>query len=420
MLGFILSGLLGWVLGYLRLPLIEHNDHYNFWIGFATCLAALSLLWVIFDLWEKNIRLFPFFHQDETPSPAKRSFMQMGLMIAVVVVGGSLTSAGLIFWQRASYQSQVQIQNEKMAQQAELNERTRRLQATVLINELTEKLEAELERDPQRALSQRTIDKIASLSYTFEPHLLWKEGKHSEMKLSKERGLLLLLLTKMDIDSTSFAQLKSQTSFVGADLRRASLQNTDLSGADLSYAYLVDADLSGATLDGAQMLSSNLHRANMTNVKGNGIMAQNATLTWADGSGANFVEANFNGANLTAGKFRNTNFDRVNFHSARLNEAILNGAQLTNTELKLANCAKANLSEVNFSGANVTLTNLSEAIMEETILTDATVARIGVDTPDWFEKLKAWNVQGSAVIESTQVIQEDYAKEYNYRLAKKE
>ncbi len=39
--------------------------------------------------------------------------------------------------------------------------------------------------------------------------------------------------------------------FVGADLRRATLDLADLTRADLSGADLTDADLSGANLDGA-------------------------------------------------------------------------------------------------------------------------------------------------------------------------
>ena len=44
-LGFALCGILGWSLGYLRVPYIESN--HSFWVGFGFCAALGAFLLLV-------------------------------------------------------------------------------------------------------------------------------------------------------------------------------------------------------------------------------------------------------------------------------------------------------------------------------------------------------------------------------------
>ena len=415
--GLILSGLIGWFLGYLRLPFLPNN--YTFGLGFLACLTVGAFLWVLLFLWNKNVHLFQTLDQSPNTAETKNSYRMLWLAVAGVIVVGSLASSLLIYRQNAFYQSQIQAQDEKIAQQLAYSQATRSTNATVLMNSLLNSLEAELDRDPDRKLSQGMIDRVAALSYAFEPYPHWEDGQISEKKYSKERGLLLLMLSKIDIDSTSFAQLKAQTSFVGADLRKADLKTADLSGVDLSYANLQDADLTGAVLNGARLAESNLNSAILKDVSAEDVFLQNVNLTWAACNGANWRKSNFNGAILNSGQFRQANFDSTNLFCTHLKGAFLNEATLTDADLTGAQFERTNLTKADLTRAKMKVANFSAAVMQETDLTDAIVDRVGVDIPNWFEQLKAWNAIGVDTIQAVQEVREDFAKEYKYRVMKK-
>lgn len=416
-IGLLLSGLIGWFLGYLRLPFVPNN--YAFGLGFLACMAAGAFVWVLLFLWNKSVRIFQALDQGTHTAETKKSFQTLWLAVAGIIVIGSLASSLMFSRQYLFSESQFKAQDKKIAQQLAYSQATRSTNATVLINSLLNSLETELAQDPDRRLSQRMIDRIATLSYAFEPYHHWEDGQISEKKYSKERGLLLLMLSKINIDSTSFAQLKTQTSFVGADLRKADLKAADLSGVDLSYANLQDADLTGAVLNGARLAESNLNGANLQDVSAEDVFLQNANLTWTTCNGTNWRKSDFNGAILNSGQFRQANFDSTNLFCTHLKGAFLNEAILTDADLTGAQFERTNLTKADLTRAKMKVANFSAAVMKETDLTDATVDRVGVDIPNWFEQLKAWNAIGVDTIQAVQEVREDFAKEYKYRVMKK-
>ncbi|MEO0584648.1 MAG: pentapeptide repeat-containing protein [Bacteroidota bacterium] len=417
-IGLLLSGLIGWFLGYLRLPFLPNN--YAFGLGFLACLAVGALVWVLLFLWNKNVRLFQALDQSPNTAETKSSYRLLWLAVAGIIILGSLASSLMIYRQNAFYQSKLQAQDENIKQQLAYSQATRSTNAIVLTSSLLKSLEAELAQDPNRRLSQVMIDRVATLSYAFEPDHRWEDGQIPEEKYSKERGLLLLMLSKIDIDSTSFAQLKAQTSFIGADLRKADLKAADLSGVDLSYANLQDADLTGAVLNGARLAESNLNGATLQDVSAENVFLQNANLTWTACNGANWRKSDFNGAILNSGQFRKANFDSTNLYFAHLKGAFLNEATLADADLTGAQFERTNLTKADLTRTKMKIANFSAAVMKEADLTDATLDRVGVDIPNWFEQLKVWNVIGVDTIQAVQEVREDFAKEYKYRVMKKD
>jgi len=83
------------------------------------------------------------------------------------------------------------------------------------------------------------------------------------------------------------------------NLACADLAGVDLSGADLARAYLVYADLVRANLSGANLVRANLSCADLAGVDLSGALLVDADLAGANLSGANLVRANLSGANLT-------------------------------------------------------------------------------------------------------------------------
>ena len=100
---------------------------------------------------------------------------------------------------------------------------------------------------------------------------------------------------------------------VGAYLRRANLDNADLTGANLQGASLLEADmslvnLSGANLRGADLRGAYLKRANL----------QGANLEGAKLDDSHALQANLTGANLSGADLR-----AMNLNEATLNDVIL-------------------------------------------------------------------------------------------------
>ena len=261
------SGLLGWSLGFLRLPYIEKNN--SFWIGFLACLASLVLVYIFLLIWKKNTflqrSLSTSASKNENFSPTKTNNF-IWILVSSFIVFGGLMSSYLISQRNQIAQLQLQFQNEKIAQQTEMMESVKRSNSIVLINQLAESIERDLNNNPKGELSDAMINRITALNHSFHSNQYF-ERDSSSIKLSIERGQLLFVLSKMEIDSNTFNKIKMTTSFLAADLRNANLENVDLSGADLRNANFTSANLSGANFEKADLRSANFWGTNLNGAK---------------------------------------------------------------------------------------------------------------------------------------------------------
>jgi uncharacterized protein YjbI with pentapeptide repeats len=136
-----------------------------------------------------------------------------------------------------------------------------------------------------------------------------------------------------------------------ADLRRAALNEADMSGVSLVGGNLREADLGGACLNrsdfsGADLGSTRLDRAGLI--------------------GTRFVASNMSLSSLveTVGKeadFREANLSRANLNRAGLCRVVLRGADMRDASLQEANLVRADLRDAGFTGAELSKSLLSGA-----------------------------------------------------------
>ena len=116
--------------------------------------------------------------------------------------------------------------------------------------------------------------------------------------------------------------------FAGAKLEHTDLtdtkmdSSTNLQGADLRFASLVDTDLRGANLQGANLSYSDFTEANMQ-----GANMQGAQLHHASYVDTNFSHADLHGADLSMGDFTEANFQNVHQPGLMLRGMTLEGVK---------------------------------------------------------------------------------------------
>lgn len=396
LIGVILGAVIGWALGFLRLPYIEKNS--SFLLGFIACVALILLVLALLFAWKKHstlLRLIGREPMQQNSKIATRTYAIIWILFAAFIAGSGLLSSFLIQRQSQYFKIQLQKQNNKIQHLSELTESARKSNMVFLVNDIMDKVDNELKNNPGGKLSDKTIAGIIeAFNYSFTPYRYWEGDSLSDKKLSPEKGQLLLALCTKNIDSTSFDKIKRSAHFSGADLRNGDLQGVDLSGADLEDADLSDADLSGATLNGADLRNANFWGAHMNKANLVDADLRRAVLSWVELNEAQLDSANLNGADLTNAQLRKADLRKATFRAAKLDGALLIEANMEDIELIDASLKKANLTRANLTKADVNRANFSEAIMTETELSKI----LNVDK-DWFTKLNELHITGAKEIE---------------------
>ena len=419
LISLILCGIIGWTFGYLRMPFI--NKNFSLLIGFATGLAIVLLGIILLFVWNKHPLLFKLFDKESTTkdsSKASRNYILIWILASVFIVLGGLLCSFLIFKQNEQFSTHLQDQQKKIEQQSELIESIRNSNQIFLMGNLLDKIDDELKNNPQRTLSNETIARIVALGYSFKPYKYLEGDSLSVEKFSPERGQLLLVLCKMNIDSSSFAKIKLKTPFSQADLRGVDLRGADLSGADLEKAQLKDADLRWANLKRVNLKHADLWGANLKRADLKEADLKRADLRWADLNETDLREADLNGVDLSSATLRKADLRGADLKYAKLYGTILNGANLTGIDLSGTSLKRANLSKANLSKANLYLSNISEAILTGSNLSKANLNSTSVEEKNWLEKLPEWQVTGAKEIQENYKIGNDISVRANFRLKK--
>ncbi len=414
LIGIGLGTILGWTLGFLRLPYLEKN--YSFTLGFIACLSIFLIVFLILSIWKKNTTSFNFLRQNPSSENPSKSYSLLWLLVSILIVIGGLASSFFIFKQNQFSKNQIHHVDKQSAEQLELMASTRKSNALVLMNSLFEKIDTELKNNPQRTLSKEIIERIAALNHSFEPYRYLEDNQLSEKKWSPERGQLLLMLAKMDIDSSSFYQIKMKTSFLGADLR-----GVDLSKADLSYTDLRESNFDNATLVGANLSNAILEKASLQKVDLKKASLQKSICQYADMQWSNFHLAIMAEADLSSANLSNTNLKEVNLTNANLkwinlSNTFLNDSDLTEVNLFESNLTRANLERANLSKADLTSSTFNEANLYQANMSDVRSPNLKVDVENWFEKLESWKVVGRKKIQEDYKVIIDISPFYKYKL----
>jgi len=414
LIAMILSAGLGWALGFLRLPYFEKNI--SFGLGLITGLAFVLLVVLILFVWNKNALLVKLIGKESTANDhdkAGKTHRLIWILVSLFVVAGGMGSSYMIFKQNEVLEEQAQQQQVRMAEQSELMASSRKSNMILLMNSLFSEMDEELRESPTRRLSEETIARVAALGYSFKPYSYWEGDHWSTKKLSPEKGQLLLVLAKLNTDSSSFASIKQQVSFAAADLQGADLEGTDLRRVDLKDANLKDANLSNANLQGADLREANCWGANLQQANLSGADLKRVNFEWANLDGANLRKADLDGVNMTSTKVRKADLSDADLQWANLSGALFNETKLINVNFFGSGLSKANLSNADMSDANFMRLDLTEVN-----LSGAEFSRASIEEKDWMEKLNEWRVTGAKEIQESYRMVDDTTGRTNYQLDK--
>jgi len=402
LIGASLGLIIGWTLGFLRLPVLEKN--HSFWIGFGTCLALILLIISILFVWNKSAVLTRLIGKNSTtgnPNSDTQNHRVLWIVIAVFILIGGLVTSFMIYKQNQFFEAQTNTQNNRIQEQSELMESIRKGNLIFLMNNLLNNINDELRNEANGMLSDATIARIASFGHSLKPYKYLEGDSLSTRAFSPERGQLLIALSTMKIDSISFDKIKRNTTFSYADLSGANLKNVDLNGIDLKNANLKDANLSGSNLNNANLSEAILSGGYFVKTSFNGANMEKADLKWAEMNEAYFKLANLDGANLINTKLRKADLSGATLQWAKFGSTILNEANLTDSDLLGAFLLKTNLTKANLSGALLQKIDFSDGILTGAELSTANVEK------DWLEKLDAWQATGAKDIQSRYKIADD-------------
>ena len=166
-------------------------------------------------------------------------------ILGIFVALGGLTGTMLLMNQNELLNNQ----NALIQRQMSLEEANRRSALIVLMSNIIDKADKEIEgqqkglsksahEKKRYTLSQSLIGQIAALSHSFKPYRYMEGDTLISWPLSPERGQLLITITSLPLDTTTFISIYGTATFQKADLKKAILFDRYLSGADLSGADL--------------------------------------------------------------------------------------------------------------------------------------------------------------------------------------
>lgn len=414
LIGLVFGMMIGWALGFLRLPYIEKN--FSFLLGFMAALVFVSLALLLLAAWNRGFLLGLMGKKKITgDSKSIRVHNFIWIMLVGVLVLGGVVGGLTVYRQNESFHLQIQNQDKKVRDMAALVESVHKNDLKPLMRSILDDVGEELKHNPGRTLSDTMIARIAALSFSFKSYKYIEHDSLSKTAYSPDRGQLLQALILMNIDTGSFAQIRRNTVFAGADLRGADWKGLNLSGISLKSANLKNADLSGANLKGADLEEANLWGANLDQANLTNTNLKTADLSWAQLNETTLILANLSGANLSNAHLRKADLNDATFRWAQAGGALFNKANLTNADFIGTNFKKANLNQANLSGADLRKTNLSEADLVGVRLDKATVDK------DWLDKLKDWQPTGVKAIQGSYTVVSDTFDKFKtplYRLRK--
>lgn len=354
----ILSVVVGWFFGYINFPFIDQSQ--SFWVGL---IGGIVIVWLVITITNARSKLFN----------QSRSSLKAKLLLPIVLT--TLFIAVLFLWAKnRSLKSSISNFNKQIPYASSISS-SQQVEFLAIMNSLLDTVGNELKSSKNNTLSISTIGRIAAFSNTIGSYQFISSDTGIVKKVSPVKGYLLLSLIHMNMDSSSFTQIKRRVSFAGAVLR-----NVNLSAYNLQGINLKEANLEGAVLNGTNMSKSNLYGANfakaqMQNMNLSHSVLKKANLDWSDLSGSILFKANMEKAVLRNAKLNRTDLREALLNDARLHSAILNDADLTGCELnnavfKTANLSNAKLVNVALLRSDFSYTILSNTQVDSTLLVD--------------------------------------------------
>jgi len=230
-------------------------------------------------------------------------------------------------------------QNERLDQQINLEEGSRRSSLIFLMSNIMDKMGEELKAPSNKSniLSDALIGRIVSLSQALRPYRYLENDQLISKPLSPERGQLLISLTNSALHESTYEKIFEKADFSYADLENANFDGNYMNGIELSFANLESATFRDAVLEYANLEGANLKKVEFAETYMNGIKLndadlQNSHLHNVKMRNANLKKADFRYAELS-GDFRYAAVDSIQLDGIKIGVLDLEGIEIRNHQV---------------------------------------------------------------------------------------
>ena len=230
-------------------------------------------------------------------------------------------------------------QNERLDQQINLEEGSRRSSLIFLMSNIMDKMGEELKApdNPNNILSDALIGRIVSLSQALRPYRYLENDRLIDQPLSPERGQLLISLTNSNLHASTYEKLFQKADFSYADLKHANFDDYYIKGIELSFANLQDASFRNSVLEYSNLTKANLQGARfeetyMNGIKLNDANLQNSYLTNVKMTHATLKNTDFRNSEVS-GDFRYSIFDGIQLDDIKMGFLDIEGVEIRDPKL---------------------------------------------------------------------------------------
>lgn len=351
----------------------------------------------------RTIVIFSTLFDCSMPADKKISFT---LLVIALLTGAVI----FLYLQNQKLNSKLTRSHTNMQRLEITLDSLRRVDMVNMVSTVLNKVDDELNANPKRTLSEERIASIVALCFYLKPYHVFENDSLSKKALSPDRGYILTMLSKMNIDSASLDSIFKKADFHGADLKKSDLRNADLAGVKLDGADLQGALLQGANLSNADLQYSDLSGANLSYTKLQGTNFKRAILKWAKLDNADLRNANLNGVDLTSAKVRITDWQGASMIWANATGALFDYANLEGINLTGTNFTRANLNSAILCNSNMIRGNLTESNLINADLTGVELKLVQISEEDWLSRLGEWKVSGAEGIKSIYTVSKEPSK----------
>ncbi len=390
----LMSVLMGWALGYIRVPFIDSN--YAFWVGFVGCLGLMAFILALFQIRNNaSTKNKPETGHSPLANP-QNQWLNNNRYLSFFVVTFMLCLCVFIYSRNIIIKEELNRTTNALNDLKYNSNLEQERSKIFLILDLIHKLDSTIFKTHDTIAAANLADRIATLSTSFRINKTWDMENNVIQDLSLERGLLLLALVKTKMDSRYLNKIKENVSFYAADLRNADLHGLDLSGIDLKGANLQYANLHGINLSRANLNDANLVGANLNQALLVGTSMIGAKLNWAK-----INEADLKTAKLDSADLSNATLTKSKLTHATLLQAVLQNTIFNEADLDYCYFMYTNLTSVNFSKAILIHTTFSRTNLDGSILNDA------ITNENWIAYLREYKNNGvNTILNNYQILRD--------------
>jgi len=358
----------GWMLGYLNIPLAIRST--SFWMGFAVALVFITLIILLINF---------IFSKD------KRLLKMPNVLFILVLIALTI----LLFFGNQSIknlnESEREAQNLKSQFSRKLDElkNSSAVQQQQLFKVAFERLQKEIKIGNGK-LSENAIQSIVSFSASLKPYHL--EHIDDSLLLSPERGLLLMGICQLEMDTNSFNTLIRKVDFSYADLRMKEFVNLKIDNIKLNYSNLEHSFLKNVSLENAKLNNVNLNSAELSNLNLQSAYLVNTNLKWAVLKqcildNADLHDSQANNSQIIESSFKKSNLKRLNFSGSLIEESQFIASDLmssifVNTTIFETDFSQSRLNNTSWLNVKISNLNVDQIVVNEKWLDETTVNQV--------------------------------------------